>query len=210
MIKNIIFDFDGVILDSVPIKTKAFKKLFESFSNEQVEKFIDYHKKNGGISRYLKIKIFFEDILYQSISKKEIQNYAKKYSELTREELTNPKYLIEDAVHFIKKNHQKYSMHIASGADEEDLRYICQQLNLTKYFLSINGSPAKKNEIVSNILRSNHYDTKEVILIGDSINDYEAAYFNNIAFFAYNNITLMQKYKYIKSFKNFFPNDNDM
>jgi HAD superfamily hydrolase (TIGR01549 family) len=201
MIKNIIFDFDGVILNSVPTKTEAFRKLFETFSREEVQKLLDYHIENGGVSRYLKIKYFFEKILHQVISEEEIQSYAHRYSELTKEELINPKYLIEDAVNFIQQNSQKYNMHIASGADEQDLQYICKKLDLRKYFLSISGSPIKKADIVSKILSDNKYIQQETILIGDSINDHEAAHLNGIKFYGYNNERLEYKFDYIKTFR---------
>ncbi len=199
-IKNIIFDFDGVILDSVPTKTEGFKKLFENFPNEVVDKLIEYHIQNGGISRYKKIKYFFNELLKKDISDDEVLNYANKYSNITKEELTNPKYMIDDAVNFIKQNHKKYNMHIASGADENDLKYICEKLNLSQYFFSIHGSPKIKSEIVKTILKFNNYKKEETILIGDSINDFEAADVNGIVFYGYNNLEL-KKFKYIESFR---------
>lgn len=200
MIKNIIFDFDGVILDSVPTKTEGFKKLFQDFPIELVDKLIEYHIQNGGISRYKKIKYFFNELLNQDISDDEVLNYANKYSNITKEELTNPKYMIDDAVNFIKQNHKKYNMHIASGADENDLKYICEKLNLSQYFFSIHGSPKIKSEIVKTILKFNNYKKEETILIGDSINDFEAADVNGIVFYGYNNLEL-KKFKYIESFR---------
>lgn len=190
MIKNIIFDFDGVILDSVPTKTEAYRKLFKEYPSNKVEKLVEYHMQNGGISRYIKVKYFFEEILSQSITENEILKHANRYSELTKEELTNSKYMIDDAVNFVKQNYHNYNMHIASGADENDLKYICEKLELTPYFLSINGSPTKKNEIVKNILLLNNYNQDETILIGDSINDYEAAKNSGIEFYGYNNLNL--------------------
>ena len=203
MIKNIIFDFDGVILNSVPTKTEGFKKLFQNFSTDDVNKLILYHELNGGKSRYVKIKYFFNELLHKDISEQEILEYANKYSEITKEELTNPKYLIEDTVNFIKLNYREYNMHIASGADEMDLKYICNMLNLTKYFLSINGSPKIKSEIVKDILLDNRYDITETILIGDSVNDFDSAKDNGIDFFAYNNQKLKSHYKYIDKLKDF-------
>ncbi len=203
MIRNIIFDFDGVILDSVPTKTEAFKKLFEEFPQEKIEQLVVYHEKNGGISRYIKIKYFFEEILRTDITKEQIDEYAVRYSELTKEELTNPRYLIQDSIDFIRKNQGKYRMHVASGADEGDLRYICEQLHLNEYFLSINGSPNVKTEIVAKILADNSYDKKETILIGDSVNDYEAASKNEIMFYGYNNVNLQNDHLYITTFTDF-------
>lgn len=78
MIKNIIFDFDGVILDSVPTKTEAYRKLFKEFPFDKVQQLVEYHMQNGGISRYIKVKYFFEEILSQSISEDEIKNSLSK------------------------------------------------------------------------------------------------------------------------------------
>ena len=202
MIKNIIFDFDGVILDSIPVKTEAFRKLFDIFPIEKVDELIEFHIQNGGMSRYKKIEYFFTQILNQSITNEDVLKYAEMYSQITKEELAQKKYLILDSLNFIKENYTKYNMHIASGADENDLKYICKKLELEKYFLSINGSPKVKSEIVKDILIDNTYTKDETILIGDSINDLEAATINQIKFYGYNNI-LLKKYCYIKKFKIF-------
>ncbi|HEH5157345.1 TPA: HAD family hydrolase [Campylobacter coli] len=184
-IRNIIFDFDGVILNSVELKTQAFVELFQEFPKNKVQELVKYHIQNGGISRYHKIQYFFENILCEEISDKEILNYAKLYSQLTKEKLCNPKYIIKETLDFIKKKQGYYNMHIASGADEQDLLEICERLDLIQYFLSIHGSPTKKDDLVKNLLVNNNYKTKETILIGDSVNDYEAALKNNIYFYGF-------------------------
>lgn len=200
MIKNIIFDFDGVILDSVPVKTEAFRMLFEDYDIDLIEKLIQYHELNGGISRYVKIKYFFTELLKSDISQEQILEYANEYSQLTKIELINSKYIIDETLSFIKENFQQYNMYIASGADENDLTYICNQQGISDYFHSISGSPKEKSQIVKEIIEKNSYQLDETILIGDSINDYEAASKNGITFYGYNNISLKEKDLYIKSF----------
>ena len=61
--KTFIFDCDGVILNSNDIKTKSFKNTLGEFNKFAVEEFISYHKNNGGISRYEKIKYFLKEII---------------------------------------------------------------------------------------------------------------------------------------------------
>lgn len=202
MIKNIIFDFDGVVLDSIPIKTEAYRILFRDYDELVVSELIKYHELNGGVSRYKKIEYFFSKLLKQEISEKSILKLANDYSLLTKEELTKPKYLIEDTISFIKKNYQNYNLHVASGADEDDLKYICNSLKISKYFLTINGSPMIKSEIVKKIIGSNNYSIDETILIGDSINDFEAAKNNEIVFFAYNNNKMINNFNYIECLDN--------
>ncbi|ABE52503.1 HAD family hydrolase [Methanococcoides burtonii] len=208
-IKNIIFDFDGVILNSMAIKTKAFRDLFSSYPKNVVDDFIEYHLKNGGVSRYRKIDYFHKQLLGIDISEKEILEYAQKYSSLTRNELTDPNYLIQDTFNFIKCNHSRYNMHIASGADEKDLIYICNGLEISKYFMTINGSPIIKSEIIDTILTTYKYKKEETCLIGDSINDHEAAKKNSILFFGYNCKELAHMNEYISTFNEFDMGAND-
>ena len=58
MLKGIVFDFDGVIAESVQVKTNAFAELYGPFGNDVVQKVISHHEANGGVSRYEKIKYY--------------------------------------------------------------------------------------------------------------------------------------------------------
>ena len=185
--KAIIFDFDGVILDSLKIKDSGFEKIFEAFPVGLVNEFMIYHKQNGGLSRYHKIRYFYEKLLGQSIDEKTVNEYADRFSSLMKSELTNKKYLIPDAINFIRKIHASVRLHIASGTDEKELQFLCKQLGLSEYFVSIHGSPMHKNDLVALILSQNKYEKDEVCLIGDSVNDKEAALINGIQFLGYNN-----------------------
>ena len=187
MIKNILFDFDGVIIDSMPTKTEGFRKIFSDFEPEAVQKILDYNNLNGGLSRYVKIRYFFEEILSSSIEENEVLRYADDFSKIVKKELTNKELLIAEVVDFLQRNHKNYRLHIVSGADEKELQYLCKELGVDQYFLSIHGSPTHKNELVKQLLEKHKYDLSETILIGDSINDYEAAEVNKIGFYGYNN-----------------------
>lgn len=200
MIKNIIFDFDGVILDSMLIRSEGFRKIFEEYDNEKVEELISFHLINGGLSRFVKIRYFFEELLSKSIKEEQIKYFSDKYSEIMKKELINEKYLIKETVNFIKSNN-KIKMFIASGSEENELRFINKSLHLSKYFLGIFGSPKNKIDIVKSIIEDNKLNKQETILIGDSINDYDAAIKNGIRFFGYNNIKLKKvSNKYINRF----------
>lgn len=210
MIKNILFDFDGVILDSMPIRDFGFRKIFKEYDNELVEKLIEYHNINGGLSRFVKIKYFYKELLGKSIDEKTILNYADKFSQIMKEELVKKKYLIQETVDFIQNNHKNYNFHIVSGSEEKELNYLCEKLGLSNYFITIGGSPTAKTKLVRGVLIKFKYKKSETILIGDSINDYEASKDNNIEFYGYNNLGLEENSKiYIKNFNNFNVNDLD-
>lgn len=203
MIKNILWDFDGVILNSMKIRDWGFEKIFEFFPKIHIEKLLQYHTENGGLSRYVKIRYFYEEILNEPITDKKVQEYAVQFSKLMRSELINPKNLIKDSLSFIEKNYKKINFHIVSGSDQEELRFLCKKLEISNYFTTINGSPTPKTKLVYNLLKKEKYNKGETCLIGDSINDYEAAIDNNISFFGYNNLFLKTIDKnYINTFEN--------
>lgn len=190
MIKNIIFDFDGVVLDSMPIRELGFREIFSGYSDSQVEKLLEYHEVNGGLSRYVKIAYFYEEILHEEVTQEKIDELAKAFSDIMKERLVDKNFLIPQTVEFLQNYHKAYNLHIASGSDQAELRYLCQELDVAKYFASIHGSPTHKNDLVKIILNENAYLKHETILIGDSTNDYIASDANGIGFYGYNNTSL--------------------
>ena len=203
MIKTVLWDFDGVILDSMKVRDWGFEEIFKDFDKELIDKLLAYHRKNGGLSRYVKIRYFYEELLGKSITEQGVLEYAQKFSVLMRKELTNPKNLILDVVEFIKNNHQNYNFHIVSGSDQEELRFLNKELGIDQYFISIHGSPTTKKKLVANLLEKYDYKIENTSLIGDSINDYEAAHHNNIAFYGYNNKALSSYGIYVDSLTNY-------
>ena len=199
--KVIIWDFDGVIIFSNEVREGGFREIFRDHGDELIEKLLTFHRINGGLSRYVKIRYFYEDLLGRSISDAEVKGLANEFSELMKTKLTNKALLNDDWLQFMIVGKGKYVHHIASGSDGNELRLLCSELGISHFFETINGSPTHKNKLVSDIIESNRYKKQEVILIGDSINDYEAARANGISFRGYNNDELMDKGKYLKELK---------
>jgi len=191
MIKQILFDFDGVIIDSMDVRDEGFRMIAQEVAAEEiVEKFIKYHRYNAGLSRFVKIKYLYEEMLNKTISEDKIQILANKFSLIMKDKLVDKKVIIQETVNFIESIYKDVTLHIVSGSEEKELNYLCENLNLTSFFKTIEGSPTHKNDLVKNIMELNNYNPNETILIGDSINDYEAAEINNIKFIGFNNYAL--------------------
>ncbi|WP_421874978.1 HAD family hydrolase [Marinoscillum sp.] len=184
---NIIWDFDGVILDSDSIRRLGFVEALDGYPKSEIDLLIEYHNQNGGLSRYHKFRYFFETIRCELVDKQKIQELARKFSLVMMELLLDKRLLIKDAHSYIKLNSNKQKMHIASGSDQVELRNICSELDLYDYFISVNGSPTPKVELVEAILRDHNYEKERTCLIGDSVNDLDAAHANGIKFVGYNN-----------------------
>ncbi len=202
MIKTILWDFDGVILDSMKIKGDGFRELFSEYPLETLDKIELYHYAHGGVSRFDKIRYFYNKILKQEILEEQVVDLAKIFAKIIEKNLYNKENLIMDSIEFIQKNYQKHNFHIVSGAEHNELNSLCQHFNLSQYFDSIDGSPTKKDILVKNVIEKYNYSKDEVVLIGDTMTDYNASVKNGIGFYGYNNEAL-KRFNYIDSFKDF-------
>ena len=129
-LETLLWDFDGVILDSMVVRDIGFERIFEAFPKHQVDELLDFHRTNAGWSRYVKIEHFFKNIAKIEFTQKDILKYAANFSVIMKKELTNPTRLITDAVDYIKAHYTKQNFHVVSGSDHLELNFLCKELNL--------------------------------------------------------------------------------
>jgi phosphoglycolate phosphatase-like HAD superfamily hydrolase len=177
----IFWDFDGVIKDSVPVKTEAFRKLFSPFGPDVVYKVVEHHLVNGGVSRYKKIPYYFKEYIGKNISQEELDHYSNYFSKLVVEEVINSPWIpgVED---FLRNNEYNQDFILVTGTPQGEIEIILEKLNLTELFISIHGAPKDKTDMVSGDIKKYGYKRTDCILIGDSPTDFKAAHENNIDF----------------------------
>ena len=107
--KNLIFDFDGVILDSVKIKNESFKELVKNYDRNIQIKFFDHHISNLGLSRYKKFA-YLKKLLSKNKDYK-YNNIPKKFENILNRKIKNAK-LIKGVKNFLKKNKKKKTFYI--------------------------------------------------------------------------------------------------
>lgn len=201
--KNILWDFDGVILDSLKVKDYGFFTIAQTVAPQVADQFLAYHQLNGGLSRFLKFRYLYETLLGQEVSEARVAELSAQFSDIMVASLTDPKNLIAETVQYIKKFYTKQRFHVVSGTEQNELRFLAGELKLTDFFVSIEGSPVHKNDLVCGILDRYGYKKNETCLIGDSINDEEAAKVNGITFLAFNNENLRSGRHYIETFETY-------
>lgn len=180
MIKAVIFDFDGVILESADIKTEAFRELF-SESGDKAQKGIAYHLENAGLSRYVKFQYFYENILKKSLSKEKELELGERFSKIVLKKVLEAPF-VAGALEFLSGSNSSYDFFIASGTPEEELRHILRERNLNAYFKEAHGSPKTKPDVIRDILSRYNLNNKEVVYIGDAESDRRAARETNVFF----------------------------
>jgi len=182
-LKAIIFDFDGVIVESVDIKTNAFAELYRPYGEEVVKKIINHNIAHGGISRYVKFRLYHKEFLGITLSDSKISDLSKKYTKLVLSKVVEAPY-VNGAYDFISKNYRNYDFYISTGTPIGEIITILNRRGLDKFFTEVYGSPETKNTHVKEIMSKYNYSKDEVVFIGDALTDRDAARKNGIEFIA--------------------------
>lgn len=173
MIRAIILDFDGVILESVSIKSEAFQILFSS-RPDHVKEIVDFHLHNGGMSRYDKFDYIYKNIYHEPLPATTKHELSEKFSQLIFEKLLVAPF-VPGAKKFLTDVHSYLPVFVVSATPEEELKRIVATRGLTSFFARIYGSPRKKCDCIKEILIQEEVPPEMVIFVGDARNDYDAA-----------------------------------
>jgi len=179
-IKYIFFDFDGVLAESVNIKTEAFRQMYLSKGEEFAQKVVNHHIDNGGVSRFDKFKIYNGEWLDEEISDERIDQLAQIFSNYVVDGVVNSEE-VPGTFNFLNSS-KEYKKYIITGTPTVEIKQILERRNLNQYFIAAYGSPQKKDFWVNKILEEERISPNECVFIGDALADYNAAIANNITF----------------------------
>lgn len=172
--KIIFWDFDGVIKESVEVKTKAFRELFRSFGEEVMDKVTIHHINNGGMSRFKKIPVYLS---YAGIEPTEniINEFCNNFAILVENAVVNSDWVagVQKVLNNGKNDNQHFVLVTATPQDE--IERILNRLNIINLFSNIFGSPMTKSDAINICLKLYNVKAEDSIMIGDSIADFEAS-----------------------------------
>jgi HAD superfamily hydrolase (TIGR01549 family) len=170
----IVFDFDGVLVESVDVKTQAFGALYAEYGDRIVEQVKAYHLLHGGVSRFDKFRYYQEVLLGKDLTQEEETRLGDLFSQYVEDAVVGAVY-VSGAYEFLEANYQSIPLFVASGTPDQELKRIVSRRNMAHYFVSVHGSPAKKGDIIQDILSKYSFDPDRVLMVGDAIADYEGA-----------------------------------
>jgi len=176
----IFWDFDGVIKESVSVKTDAYVELFRHYGRDVCNQVKSHHLTNGGMSRFDKIPLYLKWAGLEQ-NDAEVQNYCDKFSRIVKDKVIASAWVpgVQD---FLQSNKEKYIFIMVSATPQDEIEEICNALNLDCVFLKIYGSPASKSESIKISMLHFGVDASSCVMVGDAQADIDAAQDNNVDF----------------------------
>ena len=132
--KSIIFDCDGVVLDSNRIKTEGFRIAASAWGSVLADSLAQYHVANGGISRYQKFSYFLDKILPEhlplavpGVDGPGLDDLLTTYASAVFNGLNTC--AIAEGLQELKSQTPNSNWSIVSGGDQSELRKVFRHVN---------------------------------------------------------------------------------
>lgn len=170
--QTLVFDCDGVVLNSNRVKTDAFYEAALPYGEAAAKALVDYHVSNGGVSRYKKFAYFIEHLV-PGKSGPGLDELLSRYAVQVREGLMGCE--VAPGLQALKESTPQARWLIVSGGDQAELREVFAERKLDELFDGgIFGSPDTKDEILARELNRGNI-SRSALFLGDSKYDYQAA-----------------------------------
>lgn len=199
--KTLVFDCDGVVLNSNKIKTQAFYDVAKVYGHEPAQALKYYHVQFGGISRYAKFEYLLTEILGKPLEQAELDQLLDNFAHKVKKALLTCEIAI--GLDELKAKTANANWLIVSGGDQAELRDLFAKRGLDEYFDGgIFGSPDTKETILAREIKKGNI-TKPALFLGDSKYDYQASQTAGLDFVFLSEWTEVNDY-------NSWCNDNDI
>ena len=83
---------------------------------------------------------------------------------------------------YLHSNCKIQQFFLLTGTPQDEIEYILEKLTIHSCFMGILGEPSKKPDGLKNFVNEYKFSCEKCLMIGDSLNDYEAAKAVNVPF----------------------------
>ncbi len=180
--RAMVFDFDGTLVDSNPIKRRAFARCFAEFP-DQLEEILAYCWNNHHVPRGDKFRHVYEQILRRPYTPEAADGLHRAFdAATTRQIIEGPE--IPGAVAFLRKASQRGLTALLSSTPHETLGEILARRGWSGYFAELRGAPVNKSEWLRQFHVTRRLETEDVVFFGDTQEDAAAAQAAGVGFVA--------------------------
>jgi phosphoglycolate phosphatase-like HAD superfamily hydrolase len=170
----IALDCDGVVVESVEAKGKAFRKLFSAYPTDIQDAAEQSFHERPGCTRYENIAHCYRALLGQAISAPSLRVEAERFGRYA-EELIGTAALVPGAGEFLERWARRCSLFVVSGVPGDELRRLLAERRLAGCFKAIYGAERPKSEWLDLIRSAEAVAPARMLFVGDTIADLAAA-----------------------------------
>jgi len=176
----VIWDFDGVIKESLDAKSAAFEALFMRYGADVAARVRAHHEAHPGRSRYEKMPLYLS---WAGVDpgEEQVRRHCQLFSESVVGAVIDAP-MVPGVWEYLWRHADRQVFVIASATPEDELRRIVEACGLAGCFAAIRGAPTSKSTIVGEALRATGCAPADARMVGDAITDRDAAADHGVPF----------------------------
>lgn len=178
--RAVLWDFDGVIKDSVDVKTRAFVAMFTPFGAHVAEQVREHHEAHGGMSRFDKIPHYLSLAGVLPTEDRVAALCAEFGTRVVDEVIRAP--WVPGVESYLRSNPRSQHFALISATPKDELCVILDRLDLASLFEIVHGAPTSKAHGVADALARLGLAGSECVFIGDALSDQAAAAAHGVPF----------------------------
>lgn len=176
----IFWDFDGVIKDSVDVKTDAFERLFLPYGEEIARRVRQHHEANSGVSRFDKIPLYL-NWAGEPVSPAQVAAFCERFSQSVLQAVIDAPWVPGVREYLLKHYAEQYFV-LVTATPQEEIEQIIVALELAHCFREVHGAPTKKTSAIRTVLAQINCTPDQALMVGDAETDRQAAQANAVPF----------------------------
>jgi phosphoglycolate phosphatase-like HAD superfamily hydrolase len=176
----IFWDFDGVIKDSVEVKTQAFFQLFMAYGTMVTEKVCKHHEAHGGMSRFDKFPIYLQWAGLEP-NQSTVNEYCEQFSQRVMKGVIDAPW-VPGVERYLRNNFNQQIFILVSATPQDELEHILRDLDLSTCFAEVYGAPIRKQDAIGKTLFESGLEACDCLMIGDAQADLDASEANHVPF----------------------------
>ncbi|MGM3175584.1 MULTISPECIES: HAD family hydrolase [Dickeya] len=170
---HIVFDMDGVLIDSNPFKISVAKRVMQSILPEAAMVFAEHFRKNFGQTRKAHFTWAYENVLARhGFTEEIVDTLIEQYGKLIAENYASCD-VTAGTRSLLSQLHRP--CYVLTGSDQHEARALLGGHQLNTQFVDILGGPVNKSDNLKNVIHTYGINPAESVFIGDALHDFEVA-----------------------------------
>lgn len=171
--RAVFWDFDGVVKESVDVKTEAFVRLFQHHGEGVASRVRAHHVANGGMSRFDKFPLYLQ-FAGERVSQERVGALCVDFGNLVKRAVIEAPW-VPGVERYLRRNPHRQWFALLSATPHAELVEIADALDLTGSFEAVIGAPTTKRDAIQRLVRERGFPPSACLMVGDATADQEAA-----------------------------------